>query len=291
MISPRSFASFSLPILACTCGCGPSTGATGELAFFLEAEDTITDGLVPGDAPEDVVDGWSVTYEHFVVTVGHIHATSRATGLGADDEGVWVVDLVSIPATGLALATFELPAGTYDDVGYTISVAAAGAMRDDSVPAALFDEMVAGGCTYLIEGELANETESVDFRFCIPAPTTFGPCSTPDGMEGVVVTAGGTTSTSLTFHGDHMWFDAFPSGDELVSRRGAWLAACDADGDGIATAAELMSAAPAEVFPSSEYNLSGSPVAIDDAWDFLVAQVKTQGHLNGEGECPWDGTP
>jgi len=105
-------------------------------------------------------------------------------------------------------------------------------------------------------------------------------------MEGVVVTSGTTTNASVTIHGDHLWFGAFPSGDELVERRAQWLANCDLDQDGTVTEAELMGTDAAAVFPAPEYNLSGAPVPILDAWDFVAAQVRTQGHLNGEGECP-----
>ena len=46
-----------------------------------------------------------------------------------------------------------------------------------------------------------------------------------------------------------------------------------------------------ELFPSPTYVLSGSPLEINNAWDFVRAQLGTQGHIFGEGECEWGSLP
>ena len=44
------------------------------------------------------------------------------------------------------------------------------------------------------------------------------------------------------------------------------------------------------LFFDDRYQLGGSPITpLNDMYDYLSAQLKTQGHFQGEGECPVDG--
>src|SRR5688500_11600161 len=74
---------------------------------YAEAEDTIPEGLQPGTGDENVVDGWTVQYEQFLVTVGDFRA-GRAEGDGdvLSAPTVYVVDLLNVPAGGVVLAEF-----------------------------------------------------------------------------------------------------------------------------------------------------------------------------------------
>ena len=63
----------------------------------------------------------------------------------------------------------------------------------------------------------------------------------------------------------------------------------DVDSDGL-TKADFEAATDVEsLFPSppnGAYELTGAPIdAINNAWDFIRAQLATQGHILGEGEC------
>lgn len=288
-------------LLLAACSATP----TGNATIALEAEETITDGLVPGTELENIVDGWTVTFDQFVVAIGHVHLGQQATGFEEHVEDIHVIDLGSLPATGFELARFDaIPTGDYDVAEFETPAATATAIRHESVPQAVFDEMVAGGCTYLIAGTITNPTgEScppggtcmpvgaggVSFRLCIPAATDFGPCESPDGNPAVTVAANLTAPAAITVHGDHLFFDSFPTGEEIVERRAQWLANCDTNQDGEVTQAELMAADAAAIFTAPDYSLAGAPTTIASAWDFVRAQVKTQGHWNGEGECLVDG--
>ena len=61
------------------------------------------------------------------------------------------------------------------------------------------------------------------------------------------------------------------------------------------TEAELESIAIDDLAEiDSRYDLGGAPPLagdepLDDMWAYTRAQLKTQGHFNGEGECPVDG--
>ncbi len=114
-------------------------------------------------------------------------------------------------------------------------------------------------------------------------------------MEGVAITAG-ANNASVTIHGDHIFFNGFPEGDEGgVMRLAQWLADCDLNLDGQVTQEELASIAIDDLAEiDARYELGGAPrleddEPLDDMWAYLRAQLKTQGHFLGEGECPVDG--
>lgn len=285
---------FIVTVLAAI-GCA---GPTGDVTVLLEAEETITEGLDAGAGEEDVVDGWSVRFAKYIVAVGDVRLERSADAQEAHDPTVRAIDLATLPPGGMELARFEaLDAVRWDRFEYATRHAE-GAARDESVDPTDFDEMVANDWTYLIEGTLENPSgescppggacraaTSLAFRFGANAETAFGPCEA-EGLPGVTVTEGGTAVT-ITIHGDHIFFDTFPSGAEVIERRAQWLADADTNADGAITGTELMGIDAAALFPSETYSLAGSPYPIETAFDFVRSQLATQGHFQGEGECPW----
>jgi hypothetical protein len=265
-------------------GCG---GPTGDLTILLEAEDSITEGLEPGTELENIADGWTVRFSRYLMAIGDVHIERTSDEVEVVDDRVVVFDLSALGASGATLTELEaIDATRWDRFTYA-QRGAAGAERDASAEQADFDEMVENDWTHLIEGTLTNDAgDDLAFRFGVRAPATYGPCQAEDGLSGVTVTQGGTTAT-VTIHGDHLFFDTFPTGAEVVERRAQWLADADTDGDRVITEAELTAADAGELFPSSTYNLAGAPFPIDSGFDFVRAQLMTQGHFQGEGECPW----
>lgn len=295
----------------------------GSLTVILESEDTIVNGLDPGDDVEDVRDGWQLRFEKFIATIGHVevhHATK--TGLAAHDEDVYVVDLRSVPASGLPL--WEIPdlrVGRWE-FEYDVTGAADGAIRHASVSSADYDAMRAVDASYLIAGDLHRDdgrscpppalatpgaatpagtnaaghacyaNPTVSFELLVPTETHYGPCEL-DGVPGFSISDGSTQAVAATIHGDHLAFNGFPEGDEGgVLRLLQWLADCDLDVDGVVTRAELEAIAPSALAElDARYQLGGSPITpLTSMWDYLSAQLETQGHMNGEGECPADGS-
>lgn len=288
-----------LAIVAAGCTDTP----TGDLTVMLEAEDTIPEGLAPGGGDESIVDGWTVTFDTYALVVGDVRLERDAEGLEVHDETLWAVDLTAIGAGGIPLASFEaLDAVRWDHFGYRTTHPDGhpdGAMRHESLDPAVFDEMVANDWTYFIEGTLTKpDGEScppgamcravteIRFSLGVTIDAAFGPCEAEEGLPGVTVTEAGATA-AVTIHGDHMFFDAFPSGAEVIERRAQWLADADLDGDDLVTSEELTMIDAADLFPSDTYNLAGSPYPIEDAFDYVRGQLATQGHFQGEGECPW----
>jgi hypothetical protein len=296
-----AFLTIALCLLA---GCAEDEGS-GTLQVMLRAEDTITSGLSAGEGDDEVVDGWSVSFDTWIATVGHVHIDRTDGEAGAREaEQAGVFDLRSIPNSGAEVARFaDIAAGRWDVFEYETPIADADAEPDDSVSDEDFAALIEADATYLIAGTLANEqgqscppggecrdTREIRFSFAVPAETLVGPCSSEQGLAGAVVNEEGTTTVAITLHGDHIFFDAFPGMVETqVKRRAQWLADADLDQDDAVSREELESIDAADLLTSETHTLGGAPIPIDTAWDFVTAQLKTSGHFQGEGECPVDG--
>ncbi len=306
---------------AAAVGCGGEAG-TGSLTALLEAEDVIVDGIAAGADPENIRDGWDVTFDRYIATVGDLDM-HLSTDEAVDVEGadVFVVDMTQVPSAGLDLWQFDGMRSGRWEFNYRTPGAADGGMRHSSVSQADFDEMVANDWTYLIDGTLTNaegescppaalaqvgsatpngnlsgtnpcyDVATVRFLFGATAETSYGPCRV-DEVTGFAVTADGSTSVSMTLHGDHLFFNGFPEGDEGgVMRLAQWLADCDLNLDGTVTAAELQAIAPAQLPELDDrFQLGGTTITdLDTMYTYVRAQLKTQGHFQGEGACPVDG--
>jgi hypothetical protein len=304
-------------LLATACSDDGDEGS-GTLSVLLEAEDTITDGLDPGDDVENVRDGWQLRFDRYVLAVGDIAVRFATDGsLRADAADVFVVDLTRVPASGLPL--WELPglrAGRWE-FGYSLA-GAAGAIQHESVSAADFEAMRAADATYLVAGTISQSegrscpppglaapgsatpsgtnasgqtcyaNPTLTLEWLVPAKTSFGPCEL-DGVPGFSLSAGSTQTVAATLHGDHLTFNGFPEGDEGgVLRLVQWLADCDLNVDGAVTRDELEAIPPSALAElDARFQLGGSPIQpLDSMWTYVVAQLSTQGHMNGEGECP-----
>lgn len=304
-------------------GCTADSVGRGDLRVLVEAEDVIIDGLEPGDGVENVQDGWAVSFEQYIVALGHIdvHLSTDAS-VSAEADEVHVIDLSAISASGESLWSLsDLEEGRWE-FNYATLGAGDDATKHASVTDEDFERMAADDLTYLIRGTIEQTggkscppaslatppggavadgsnaagdpcyaAPLVMFEFAAQAETRFGPCEV-DEVPGFGVAAGSETSVAITIHGDHLFFNGFPEGGEGgVVRLAQWLADCDLDLDGNVTQAELEAISPSDLVEIDDrYQLGGSPITpLDSMWDYVRAQLKTQGHFQGEGECPIDG--
>jgi len=303
-------------------GCGGDDAGSGTLSVLLEAEDVIIEGLEPGDDTENIRDGWTVGFSKYLITIGDIdvHLSTKGS-VEAESSDVFVVDMTQIPAAGLPLWTLDgLREGRWE-FNYATPGAGDGSTRHESVEQVDYDEMVDKDWTYLIDGVLSKsdgqscppaalveagsktpngnlsggnecyDAPEVRFVFGATAETSFGPCEI-GGIPGVAISAGGTQTVAATIHGDHIFFNGFPEGDEGgVMRLAQWLADCDLNLDGTVTGEELKAIVPSQLPELDDrFQLGGSPITpLNHMHDYLIGQLKTQGHFNGEGECPYDG--
>lgn len=317
-----SSTAFILSLSAVGCGDGEDGEGSGSVTVLVEAEDTIANGIESGDGGEDINDGWAVTFDRYIATVGDIDIQfARDQSIKAEAAEVFVVDLTQVPAAGLPLWTIDgLAAGRWE-FSYATPGAGDGSTRHESVNEDDYDEMVENDWTYLIDGVLmktdgqscppaalvapgnktpnGNTSENNDcydaptVRFLIgaAAETGFGPCEI-DEVPGFSVSSNGSQTVAATIHGDHLFFNGFPEGDEGgVTRLAQWLADCDLDLNGTVTREELEAISPSQLPEiDARYQLGGSPIEeLDSMYTYVRSQLKTQGHYQGEGECPIDG--
>lgn len=298
-------------------------GAGGTLSVLLEPESTIIDGLQAGDDVESIRDGWNSAYDNFIATVGDIDLVlSTDKKITAEAGEVFVVDLKKIAASGLPLWNLKgLRAGRWE-FNYATPGAGDGSTRHESVSLDDFSRMKSGDLTYLLRGSITKtegkscppsslamppagktpvgknsggdncyDNPTLRFDWAVKAETRFGPCEI-DGIPGFAIAANASQTVAVTIHGDHIFFNGFPEGSEGgVLRLAQWIADSDLNLDGAVTQQELEKIAPAALAEiDSRYQLGGSPVTpLNTMWEYLGAQLKTQGHYQGEGECPFDG--
>ena len=280
-------ATYSAPLLlgASLIACGGDDASSGRLRVLLAAEETISNGLAAGPGEEDTKD-FGVTYTKYVVAIGKVALARSAPKLALASDTVYIADMRQVGEQGLPLVTFDdLRPGQWDQLGYQTPVATASNQKLAGVSDADAQGMIDKQLSYWIEGTVNVPGKPVSFVLQVAVPTVYSDCEN-NGQPGVAVSEGGVSSTTLTLHGDHLWFDSLVRGDEsTVTRRTHWLVDADVDGDGKVVTEDLALVPAEKVFPGSEYNLSGGAIPIVTALDFVRAQLSTQGHINGEGEC------
>ncbi|HET8938680.1 MAG TPA: hypothetical protein VFN67_34780 [Polyangiales bacterium] len=299
-----------------------ASDASGTLSVLLEPEDVISHGLEAGDGADNIRDGWSVSFDKYLLALGHIDVhLGSDEAVTAEDASVFVVDLTQLPTAGLELwKVRDLRTGRWEFF-FEQASAKSGAKRHDSSTESDFQHMVDNDYTYFLHGKLSHpqgrscppveiaepgdkepngqksannpcyDAREIRFELGAEAQTVFGPCET-DGVPGFSVAADSQQTVSVTIHGDHLFFNGFPEGGEGgVTRLGQWLADCDLNLDGTVTRAELEQITPAQLPELDQrFQLGGSPIApLKNMYDYVRSQLKTQGHINGEGECPIDG--
>lgn len=296
-------AGFFTALVVTLTGCNGGGGATGRVQVFVEAEDTIPEGLRPGAGDEAIVDGWAVDYSKFLVVVGNFRAgRSDDPSAALREPAVYVVDLLNLPAGGFVLTEFDdVAAVRWDRVGYDIPNASAAAEAADGTSAEDREFMVSNGFSLYVEGAITKadgesclpgtsdcvDAPEVRFAWGLAAGTSFDDCAPEDGDAGFAVPSGGAAQVKPTIHGDHWFFTNITQGAEITERRAQWVADADLDRDGETTLAELRMVPAAKVFrPELGYTVTGAQIAITTAYDYLEAQARTLGDFQGGGECP-----
>lgn len=255
-------------LAAMAAGCDDDT-ATGEgtLAVSIYGEAFIEEGIPGGAAGCDgcVEDGWTVEFDRFLIVVTSVAVHGPET---FRDDTPRVFDLAQASSgAGQAVVSFAAPAGTYDRLDYTIAPAG-------QTPVGDADDVAAVGENALyVEGRATRGAEMVRFAWAFDTTTRYVDCETAARVED-----GATGRSQLTIHADHLLYDDLVSAEPRVVFD--LIAASDANGDGEVTAEEL---AARDISGEARYQVGNA--AIDDLWGFVVAQVGTLGHIDGEGHC------
>jgi len=264
-------------VLCAFSACGPGKGTE---KFTTWGEEFIEQGI-PDTA---FVDGWSVHYDKFLVVFAGIKVADAKGNAGAMLTGSRLVDNTK-PGRKDLVTFSDLDAQAWDRVSYQIRPAADGA---ELVSATEDDRTVMknGGFSLYVAGAATKGFVTKTFHWGFVTATQYNDCTqaaesgTP--IEGVVVTVGGTDTSELTTHGDHLYYDrlkASPDPAIETSLRFDEKAAADSNGDNEITLDEL-DAAPIDV---TKYDPSGFDAPTLGA--FMKSLARTVGHFRGEGEC------
>jgi len=254
-------------VAACaTTACDGEVTGEGTLAIETWGEEYIEEGI-PGD---EFADGFSVTYDTFLVVIGDVSAAKEgdAPALEAPAQKVW-----DLTETGpFQIATGTVPKGDYFHTVYTIAPPG-GDVEAGNVDDGALDTMVTNGYSVYVIGTATDGTVEKSFEWGFDTSTLYDPCHSV-----AVVEEDGEATIQLTIHGDHLFYDDAVSEDP--SLRFNDLALADADDDGEITREELE-AYDITVLPN--YGVGSLP--IDDMWGYVSHMTTTLGHIDGEGHC------
>lgn len=280
---------------ACSDEGGTQPAGTGTAQFVVVPEDSVPEGLEPGNEPEQVKDGWKVTYDRFLVSISSLVAKRSDTGeQAASGDARYVLDLKNAPTTGYVVAEFPgLAAARYDKFGFSLPNASAGAKPLAPTSQADVDFMVKDGFSVYFEGAVEKGAEKYTFKWGFKAGTAFAECATEDGQPGFAVPSGGTVQVKPTIHGDHWFFTNVTQGAEVTERRAEWIKTCDKDGNKETTLAELKLCDLATALPqkpAGPYDVTAVKDEDGDGkvsvFDYVQSQARTLGDFQGDGECP-----
>jgi len=287
-------------MVAMSVACGNAEGSNNSMSSagdsfsnvnFLVAAGQGVAGIVPGKNAPDIADGWLVSYEKVLVTIGGVQAVrDEQVALG---ETTHFVDLMRVGARGTQVSTTQVSPGEYTALEFSI-VPPSEKSGLIEVTETDHDIMLKNGYSIYIEGVMTSESgqscSPEDPTACVPAPkvsfkwgltTTarFADCADFSAFEW------SDTQVVLTLPMDHWLLTSFAAAAEDAPRRAQWIADADLDGDGETTLAELQAVAASDLFRSDlGYDLGAAPIPITTAHDFLEARVRTMG-ISGATGC------
>lgn len=252
-----------LALLTLLAACGPGAG-TYEVRIYGEA--FIEEGI----PAEELVDGWAISFDCFLVSVGEI-ASADAHGTEIAAFPTWRAFDLTLPSDGAGhlVEAAEVAAGPVAALDYRMAY-------DPSVTGANTDavaDLASEGCAVYVEGAAERDGVVKTFAWCLTTDTRYVGCATT-----AVVTPDEVGTSQLTIHADHLFYDDLVSQDPNVTFD--LIASADVDDDGDVTSAEL---AAVDITGEDRYQVGSADV--EDLWSFIEAQSTTLGHIDGEGHC------
>jgi hypothetical protein len=259
----------SVALLAGAC----TDDAPGTITATVYGEDFIEEGI-PADA---FGDGWAVSFDKFLVSIGGVAAKAGERGREVGDPGFYLVDLAQASGgEGHELATFAAPAGTYDHYGYRLASSADAAPVN--VDAAAAAAMKAAGYSIWLAGSATNGAATKTFDWGFTLKLTHAHCDVSEKIDG------GAATMQATIHADHFFYDDAVSEEPGVAFD--LVAASDDDGDGAVTLDELeLTDLRAETRYQVGSNKAPDGSDIVNLRQYIEYQATTLGHINGEGHC------
>lgn len=269
----RNALALVLPLLASACG-GEEPGT---IKVTVYGEEFIEEGI-PADAFSD---GWAVTFDSFLVSIGNIAGQAGHGNEEVGDPAFYIVDLAQPSGgEGFEVTTFDAPPGHYDHFGYQIAPApSATAPHADAADATA---MKASGYSVWVRGSATKTEVTKTFDWGFTLKLTYAHCDLGGSVDGNELVA------QATIHADHLFYDDAVSEEPNL----AFQLIADADGadgttaDGTITFDEL---AAVDIRGQTRYQVGSlkDPAGntITNLLQYIQHQVVTLGHINGEGHC------
>lgn len=289
-----------------------------QLVVLVELDESIAYGLEganheAGEHLSSIADGWELEFSQYIVHFGDVAIAKSGDLSGEQTLRIdTFVDLKRIGASEELGVLGALDSGRWDRLSWSVSKPSDSSRCHPRVPFARCDEMTSEGKSVYLAGSLTKpngracspgaeerEVDRIDFEFALPIGVRFTECRSAGG-EGIGLPKGGTSAIALSYHAEHLLFNAFAEGQREIRLRAQYLANADLDGDGIVRLDELR-AIPRSDFEelftrcsgdprlssfSEAYSLSGAiHEPLDSLEDYLIAHLMTQGHVDGEYEC------
>jgi hypothetical protein len=288
------------PAIAVACllgaaGCGSGDGGSGALALRVSGEAAAKTGfpVMTGDEEVAFVDGWTVTFSRYLVSLGGIELRGADGEVAFESEERVVADL---HASDPLVATFEgLEARRWERFGFDVLAPDAGSVRLGDVTEGDVQRMIDGGFNYWIEGAATKDGATYTFAWGLANPTRNSSCTNGlDGTNGFVVRDNTTTEGEITIHVEHMFWDTL--GSEGADLRFDAIAAV-ADPGGVIRLDDLAEQRLSDLVgldggPLLDadgqpvvYNPGSVPLPDQELRSFILAATASQGHVNGTGLC------
>ena len=255
------------------CGHSHDEGEPGTLALTVAGSALVESGITA----DKVVDGWAISFDRFLVSVGDFEA-----GHGHDnpeivheDETFYVFDLAKDSGgKGFALASIEVDGGHYDHYGYRVAPSAdAKVVNADQADV---DVMKAGGYAVWIKGSATKDADTRTFEWGFTVATVNDHCHSEAMVDG------NTATVQFTLHGDRLFQDSLIAAMPKMTFQLIANADAGTPGDGVVTENELT-AIDITGLPAGSYD-SGS-LALTNLWDYIEQEVTLMGQIDGDGEC------
>lgn len=254
-----------LLLVAVGSGCEEDEGQ-GTLHVEIWGEDFIEEGIPAAE----FVDGWSVTFDKFLVAVDAIAVARGFRVPDLEDDTQRIFDLTR--EGPYPFLTRLVPAGRYDNTSYRIGPAQTGAAAGNCSADDLA-LMRDNRYSLYVSGRATNGTTTKTFRWGFKTDTTYRNCESQAN-----VTDGATATVQITIHADHLFLNDLVS-EEARPKFGT-IAQADANSDGEVTLAEMQAF---DITGLDDYGTGQT--GIDNLGDFVAYLTRMLGHIDGEGHC------